>query len=52
MVELENSIVPKLNSHLCFWKRYVDDPLTIVKKGSISHVLQQSFLPSQYTVRF
>ena len=52
MVELENSIVPKLNSHLQFWKRYVDDTLTIVKEGSINHVLQQlnSFHPNiQFT---
>ena len=52
MVELENSIVPKLNSHLRFWKRYVDDTLTIVKEGSINHVLQQlnSFYPNiQFT---
>ena len=48
MVELENSIVPKLNSHLQFWKRYVDDTLTIVKEGSINHVLQKlnSFYPN------
>ena len=44
MVELENSIIPKLNNHSCFWKRYVGDTLTIVKEGSINHVLQQ-FLP-------
>ena len=52
MVELENSIVPKLNSHLQFWKRYVVDTLTIVKEGSINHVLQQlnSFHPNiQFT---
>ena len=52
MVELENSIVPKLNSHLQFWKRYVDDTLTIVKEGLINHVLQQlnSFHPNiQFT---
>ena len=52
MVELENSIVPKLNSHWHFWKRYVDDTLTIVKEGSINHVLQQlnSFHPNmQFT---
>ena len=41
MVQLENSNVPKLNSHLQFWKRYVDDTLTIVIEGSINHVLQQ-----------
>ena len=39
MVELEIIIVPKWNSHLQFWKRYVDDTLAIVKEGSISHVL-------------
>ena len=33
MVELENSIVPQLNSHLRFWKPYVDDTLTTVKEG-------------------
>ena len=52
VVELGNSIVPKLNSHLKFWKRYVDDALTIVKEGSINHVLQQlnSFHPNiQFT---
>ena len=52
VVELGNSIVPKLNSHLKFWKRYVDDTLTIVKKGSINHVLPQlnSFHPNmQFT---
>ena len=48
MVELENSIAPKLNSHLRFWKGYVVDTLTIVKEGSINHVLQQlnSFHPN------
>ena len=52
MVELENSIVPKMNSHLRFWKRYVDDTLTIAKEGSINHILQQlnSFHPNtQFT---
>ena len=52
MVELENSIVPKLNSHLQFCKHCVDDALTIVKEGSINHVLQQfnSFHPNiQFT---
>ena len=52
MVELENSIAPKLNSHLQFWKRDIDDALTIVKEGSINHVLQRlnSFHPNiQFT---
>ena len=30
MVEIENTIVHKLKSHLCFWKCYVEDTLTIV----------------------
>ena len=41
MVKLENSIFSKLNSQLGFCKRYVDDTLTIVKEGSINHVLQK-----------
>ena len=41
LVELANSIAPKLNSHLCFWKLYVEDTLTIVKEGLINHVLEQ-----------
>ena len=40
IVELENSIAPKLNSNLHFWKRCVDDTLTILKEGSINRVLQ------------
>ena len=51
-VELENPIVLKLNSHLLFWKRYVDDALTIVKKGPSYRVLPQlnSFYPNiQFT---
>ena len=51
-VELENPIVLKLNSHLLFWKRYVDYALTIVKKGPSYHVLSQlnSFYPNiQFT---
>ena len=41
MVGLEDSIVPKLNTHLRFGKRYVDVTLTIAKERSINHVLQQ-----------
>ena len=39
MVELENTLVPSLSEHLLFWKRYVDDTLCYVKKGSLQHVL-------------
>ena len=48
----QRTILPELNSHLQFWKRYVDDTLTIVKEGLINHVLQQlnSFHPNiQFT---
>ena len=51
MVEQANPVAPKLNNHLRFWKCYVDT-LTIVKEGSINHVLQQlnSFYPNiQFT---
>ena len=34
MVELETTLVPRLADHLPFWKRYVDDTLCYVKKGS------------------
>ena len=52
MVELENSIVPELNSPLRLKKRYTDDTLTIVQEGSINHLLEQlnSFHPNiQFT---
>ena len=39
MVELENTLVPILSEHLPFWKRYVDDTLCYVKKGSLEFVL-------------
>ena len=49
MVELENSLVAKLISHLRFRKRYIDDhTMAIVKEGLINHVHQQlnSFHPN------
>ena len=39
MVEFENTVVPNLSEHLFFWKRYVDDTLCYVKKGSLEHIL-------------
>ena len=39
MVELENTIVPTLRDSLLFWKRYVDDTLCFVKKGSRDFVM-------------
>ena len=31
MVNLERSLVPKLNVYINFWRRYVDDTITFVK---------------------
>ena len=41
LFELENYMVPRLNNHLHFWRRYVDDTLTFVKEESIAFVLEQ-----------
>ena len=34
MIELENSLLPKLTKYITFWKRYVDDTISIVKIGT------------------
>ena len=39
MVKLENTLVFRLKNYLLFWKRYVDDTLCFVKKGSRDYVL-------------
>ena len=41
MVELESTMVQKLNNHISFWKRSVDDTFTVVKEKSIAFVLEQ-----------
>ena len=41
MVELENTMVPRLSNILYFWRRYVDDTFTSVKEASITFVLEQ-----------
>ena len=38
MVELENTIIPKLNGKLSLWYRYVDDTFTFIKKGEALNV--------------
>ena len=38
MVELENTLVPKLKQHIQNWRRYVDDTFVYVKTGSIEYV--------------
>ena len=39
MVELEQSLVPKLSEHMP-WKRFVDDTITCIKPTSILHVIK------------
>ena len=39
MVEFENTLVSRLKNYLLFWKRYVDDTLCFVKKGSRDYIL-------------
>ena len=39
MVNLGRSLVPKLNVYINFWRRYVDDTITIVKIGSVEYLL-------------
>ena len=31
MIELENSLLPKLTKYITFWKRYLDDTISFVK---------------------
>ena len=48
MVELENTLVPKLKQHIINWTRYVDNNLVYVKDGSIEYVLSvlETFHPN------
>ena len=48
MVELENTLVPKLKQHIKNWRRYVDDTFVYVKNDSIEYVLSvlKSFQPN------
>ena len=39
MVNLERSLVPKLNVYINFWKRSVDDTINFVKIGSVEYLL-------------
>ena len=39
MVNLEKSLVTKLNVYINFWRRYVDDAITVVKAGSVEYLL-------------
>ena len=48
MVELENTLIPRLDQHIKIWRRYVDDTLAYVKNESIDYVLTtlNSFHPN------
>ena len=48
MVELEETIAPKLQSIMPVWRRYVDDTFTFVKKNQIANVIDaiNSFHPN------
>ena len=39
MVELETTLVPKLENHVQKWRRFVDDTFVYVKIGSVEFVL-------------
>ena len=41
MVELENTMVPRLSNHFHFWRRHVDDTFTFVKEELITFVLEE-----------
>ena len=39
MIVLENSLVPNLIKYITFWKRYVDDTIYLVKKGTTEFII-------------
>ena len=39
MMNLERSLVPKLNVYINLWRRHVDDTITFVKIGSVEYLL-------------
>ena len=39
MVELENTLVPRLHEHVKKWRRFVDDTFAYVRNESIDYVL-------------
>ena len=49
MVELENTLVPRLHQHVKKWRRYSYDTFAYVKSESIDYVLTtlNSFLPDR-----
>ena len=41
MVELENTMVPRLSNHLYLWRQYIDDTFIFVKEKSNTFVLEE-----------
>ena len=39
MIELENSLLPNLAKYITFWKRYVDDTICFVKRGTTEFII-------------
>ena len=39
MVELETSLVPKLEDRVKKWRRFVDDTFMYIKNGSVEYIL-------------
>ena len=39
MIELENSLLPKLTKYITFWKRYVDDTICFVKISTTEFII-------------
>ena len=48
MVELEDTLIPRLHQHIVIWRHYVDDTFAYVKNESIDYVLTtlNSFHPN------
>ena len=41
MISLEENILPKLESHLCNWRRYVDDIFAYVLPEKINLIIHE-----------
>ena len=39
MIKLENSLLPNLAKYITFWKRYVDDTICFVKRGTTEFII-------------
>ena len=39
LIELENSLLPKLTKYITFWKRYVDDTICFVKIDTTEFII-------------